>query len=174
MPDTSGGQAIPQTILVDDVTIEEDVDNKIKVVDGFSGEGRIFIPAYSWDSVGAGEFSTVITTSAALNHHLSNNTPQVNDNISYKSYLAKGTYTLKLLTATVNYGAIIGVNIDDDEKGTIDTYSAGLVYNVKKEITDIVISSSGLKTIKLNVNGKHASSTDYQMYIHAIELVRTA
>ena len=76
--------------------------------------------------------------------------------------LKADTYTFELLTVTYNNRGKIDLYIDGSLVSSgLDCYSATTVYNVLKTVASIVISTSGYHTIKLKINGKHASSADY-------------
>ncbi len=92
----------------------------------------------------------------------------------YKVYLAKGTYTLKTNTNKGGDRGILKIYIDNVLVATHDTYSAAQALAVIDTTTDIVIAQSGIKTIKIEINGKNASSTGYGMLFNDLNLTRTA
>ena len=172
MPDTSGGQAIPQTIVVDDVTIETGGDGKIKVVDGFNGEGHITIQPYH-ASADDGTFALSIDTSKAHNI-LWAGTTTINNWCSYKVFLAKGTYDIRLLSNKSTNHGIYSAYLDADKVGEVDSYAASPVVNQQLTISDIVVTESKLYTLKFLQESKNASSTAYRMIINGLALYRTA
>lgn len=138
------------------------------------GEGHIEIIPPSYISIGQGTW--VFTTSAAnwfygaLTHTPAND----GDNLSWKVYLAAGTYTLFIMNTTSNTMGIIDFDIDAVEVASFDLYTVGLVHNARRTETGIVIASSGLYTLKLRVDGKNASSGGYNVWQQLITLWRTA
>jgi len=96
------------------------------------------------------------------------------DQVDYKISLEKGTYTFDLITMMNTNCPILDVLIDGVSAGTKDLYSASVVYNSLQTITGIVVTTSGLKTLSLKVNGKNASSTGYYLNLSYFTLFRTA
>ncbi len=141
---------------------------------GDPGEGHITILPLSYSAIGAGTWVLGYTTSIYTCWEIYNSSLANLDNISFQVYLAAGTYTLLLVTATAASHAIVDFDVDATEVASFDTYSAGAVYNVRKTQTDIVIATSGLKTLKARVHGRHASATNWEVDIVYIALWRTA
>lgn len=137
-----------------------------------AGEGHIFILAINYDSIGAGSLGLALNSLAFLGYEMVSGGADL-ENFLYKAYLGAGTYTLQMILRTsTNYG-ILDIDIDDTEVASFDLYSAD-TYNVTKTQTGIVVASAGLKTIKLRVDGKNASSTDHYVRPIFIVLWRTA
>ena len=63
--------------------------------------------------------------------------------------------------------------IDAAEVGSDDWYGA-LDYNKVNDTTNITVSSSGLKTLKFQLDGKNASASDYNFRMQRAWLWRTA
>lgn len=82
-----------------------------------------------------------------------------------KFVLDAGTYTFSVLGLTANSRGLIDWAIDGANVVTgQDWYAGGLTYNVVKTAT-VTVLTSGVHTLRGTVNGKNASSTDYQMLI---------
>ncbi len=130
-----------------------------------------YILGYSYDSIGQGTWTAWTNTNQAYRGFY-NNSKNNGDNISYKVYLAKGTYTLLFLTATSIDRGIAQILLDGTEIASWDLYSDSMINNVLKTQTGINISSDGIKTLTLKVNGKNPSSDNYIVSFSYIALIR--
>jgi len=139
-----------------------------------AGEGHITIMPYAYQSIGQGTWAFGSSASQALYFFYYNGLGVNGDNISYNVYLAAGTYTLRLLILTSTNSGILDVDIDSTEVASFDQYSSPSVYNVLNSQTGIVIASAGLKTLRLRVDGKNASSSGWVVRVTTISLWRTA
>jgi len=140
------------------------------------GEGHIniLIPTFS---VVAGDWTEYMDGGEWSYYYLQNTTtPAINDAVSWKVYLAAGTYTIYVIGMHGADRAKIGIFFNDevDPRATIDWYNASSASNIRKSATGIVVGASGLVTLKIKVTDKNASSTNYYMGIEQIALVRTA
>lgn len=164
-------------VNVVDPTANQDVSTKKYVDDKFAtfaAGGHVVLPHYSYDSVVQGTWAIVVSTSQVGNGVL-HNASQVNgDEVEFKCFLGAGTYTLKLLGITASSRGITDIYIDDTEVASFDWYSATATYNVIKTQASISVASSGVKTIKLKLDGKNASSTHYYATITSMIFYRTA
>lgn len=95
------------------------------------------------------------------------------DYIQWFVNLAAGTYTLTHTYTSASNRGKWDWYLDTTKLGTIDGYSAGPVYNVVSTVTNITIAADGNYTLKLLVNGKHASSTEYYYDVPSVTLHRT-
>lgn len=141
------------------------------------GEGHITILPWFYNSITSGTWTLFSTGSGVTNQILGDWSLRATDNLSqvdYKVYLAPGTYTFSLITVKNVDRGIIDVLIDGASVGTMDGYSATLTYNAKLSVTGIAISTGGLKTLSIKVNGKNASSTNYLVDLFCLALWRTA
>jgi len=163
-------------INVTDCAADQDAATKKYVDDNSISDthGRIEILPYAYSSVGQGTWALIINAAYLFCGYIYNTSHTDGDNISYDIYLDAGTYTLCVLHSTINNCGILDVDIDATEVDTFDCYSAAPVVNVKATQTGIVIASAGRKTLKLRVDGKHASSSDYYAVVNWISLWRTA
>lgn len=138
------------------------------------GEGHITILPINYASIGQGTWVLAIEDVKYLQGVFYNTSNTNGDNISYKAYLAAGTYSLRLLLMTNANGGIIDVDIDGGEVASFDSYSGSAAQNVFFNATGITVAVSGLKTLRFRVDGKNASGTDYYAWLTAIALWRTA
>lgn len=138
------------------------------------GEGHITIFPPSYNSIGQGTWEESRSENAYYDWYWKNETSKANgDNVSFKVFLDVGTYTLMLIHHKNTDAGIVDISIDGVEVDSIDLYAA-LTWNVRSIQTGITISSSGLKTLKLEVDGKNASSSNYKYYMVYLALWRTA
>ena len=144
---------------------------EIDVPSAEPGEGHIVIHPPNTSAIGQGTWVFAADASCYYGWKWYNTSNANGDNFSYKVYLAAGTYTLQIFFERATNGGIVDFYIDADEVGSVDMYGAG-AYNVAGTVTSISVATSGLKTLKLQVDGK--SGSDY--YIRIIDLVlwRTA
>jgi len=63
--------------------------------------------------------------------------------------------------------------IDGVSVGTVDMYAASADYKARATITGVVLTA-GAHTLTLQANGKHASSSAYDVYVSDILFLRTA
>jgi hypothetical protein len=137
------------------------------------GAGHITILPLSYVSIGQGDWTISNHDSSYYRSYLSQATPANFDNISYNAYLAAGTYSFLLYYHKNTTGGIMDIDIDAIEVGSIDQYSSSLIWNARSLITGINIATAGLKEIKLRMDGKHASSSDYKGWCTYLALWRT-
>lgn len=136
------------------------------------GEGHLNILPWNYDSVGAGTWSIIVDAGQAFNFRYGHGNFDL-DNLSYKVYLAKGTYTLRVMSCLTLSAGITDFDIDGVEVASWDWYGA-TTYNYVNSQTGIVIATSGLKTLKMRLDGKNGSSEAYGTNISLISLWRTA
>lgn len=137
------------------------------------GEGHIFLMPLKWNILN-GTWAMQVNTSQAFNFNYYNSSNADNNSISTTLYLARGTYTIQLLTGTSTDRAIIDIDIDGVEVASTDLYSAGTVYNVIREAVDIPVLTSGLKTLTYRIDGKNGASSAYYGSFSALIFIRTA
>lgn len=90
-------------------------------------------------------------------------TPANGDERLINLVLEKGTWTLVLIGETASTCCKSDVYLDGVLQGsTLDWYSSTVAYNVEKSVT-VAVLTSGQHALKLKVNGKNASSTNYQL-----------
>ena len=143
---------------------------------GIGGEGHITIFTTNYSAVGQGTWVDAIQSLNYYNFSFANGGSNANgDNISYQAYLAAGTYTIMTSITTRVDGAKYDVYFGASKVVSLnDTYSATTIRNVQQTNTGIVVSSSGLVTIKYQINGRNASNTTgYILAFIQIALFRT-
>jgi hypothetical protein len=97
-----------------------------------------------------------------------------NDGDTYRAnlFLAAGTYTMKVLTIKAATCGKFDVYIDDVliSSGN-DLYAGTTTYSYSLSITNITIAANGHHNLKIVVNGKHASATDYRFLCTKISFI---
>lgn len=161
---TVGGQAVAD--------LETTMDTKVAAKD--VGEGHIHIFLHNYDSIGQGTWIFKIDTASFLCGDFYNTAASDGDNISIKVFLQAGTYTMRVLYRKAATGGIVDFDINETEVGSVDMYAASETYNQIYSVADIAIATSGILTLRVRVDGKHASSTNYFAMISCISLWRTA
>lgn len=137
--------------------------------------GHINVLPTSYDSISQGTWSIQSNKPNCLfNGYLWNPSSGDGDSVNYKVSLDKGTYTLKLLVVTGPSRGIVDIDIDGNEVASFDLYHATGGSNLSKIQTGIVISNSGIKELKIRIDGKNVASTTYYLTIQSISLWRTA
>lgn len=86
--------------------------------------------------------------------------------------LVAGTYTFRLHCGLNSDRGIVSVVLNSTTIGTLDLYG-GLADSLQS-ITGIVVATSGVYKLELQVNSKNASSTNYYMIWRAASFLRTA
>jgi len=138
------------------------------------GEGHITIHPFAYDSIGQGVWAIAILGTKALNYGWRNTSNADGDNLSYKAFLAQGTYTLGVLYTTHDSFGIGKVDIDGVEVASFDFYAAVPVLNNLGTQAGIIVAASGLKTIRVRVDGKNPASTGFRIDYSSLTLWRTA
>lgn len=139
------------------------------------GFGNGMINLYGWQSTTiAGTWATATTASAIYCHYFRNTSTNDADEINWTCYLAAGTYTIKFLVITDTNCGIADIYIDSTEVASFDCYSGSTVYNVVNTQASISVATSGVKTIKIKVDGKNGSSSDYMIPMQCLSFYRTA
>lgn len=143
-------------------------------LEGYVGEGHIAIPLMSPQSVGQGTWGFTLASDRPFGFYLQNTSNADGDNVTFNVWLDKGTYTL-LLVCDKSLGApILDIDVDAVEIATFDLYADPLQKGQILLDTGNVITTSGLKALRLRVDGKNPSSGDYQANLNAVVLWRTA
>lgn len=88
--------------------------------------------------------------------------------------LGAGTWQLTLIyTKYTNYGILIP-SIDGVDLASLDCYNSGASTNLANQWSGITVASSGIKELKFRTDTKNASSSDYDLLLQWITLMRTA
>ena len=124
-------------------------------------------------ATGAGTWTRVVSGSYLYNSYFGNDTTHADgDNISVNIWAPAGIYTLRMNASKNTNRGIVDVDVDVVEVGTADLYAAGVDYLNMVEITGITLSA-GFHTLRIRIDGKHASSSNYYLHISSISLLRT-
>ncbi len=138
------------------------------------GEGHITLFPFGYSALIAGTWGWGVAATQACAGWFYNSTHADLDQFDFKAYLAPGTYTVSIFGKTDVDAGIIEVLIDGVSKGTVDIYSNPIVLNTIKTVAAISVTTAGLKTISLKVNGKNAGSSKHYLYATIISIYRTA
>lgn len=141
---------------------------------GVAGVGHITILPINYEAIVQGTWTLYVFTDQVLNHVWYNSTAAINDEINYKVYLAKGTYTLRMLGRTYDSAGIMDVQIDGGSIASFDWWTLANIPNVMKSDTGNVIATPGLKTLTLKISAKNAEAAAYGCNVSYIALWRTA
>lgn len=96
-----------------------------------------------------------------------------NNALSWLFFARKGTYLLTILTITSSAYGRITPRVDGvDNSDYIELYAAGTTYNALKTIS-VVVPTDGMHYLALQVKTKHASSSNYNMFVSDLWLKRT-
>lgn len=120
----------------------------------------------NWNTLG-------VTTTALYNGEQFSSGAQ-NDAISWDIMLPAGTWAFELIHSQNTNRGIYSVRLDDVEKGTIDGYAGSETLNVRSQVTDIVVATTGKVTLSLAMASKNASASLYRGFIHHCMFKRTA
>lgn len=94
------------------------------------------------------------------------------DSMTWEVLLDSGTWAIDLIhPRSTNFGKV-DVILGGATTGNIDQYGS-YTENVVTTITGITVATVGYYDLTLQVNGKHASSTDYYLAANLIVLRRT-
>ncbi len=138
------------------------------------GGGHITILLHNYDSIGQGTWVYAQDSPTMFNGIFYPSSAANLDNITYKAFLAAGTYTIRLVSSTNTANGIIDIDIDGAEVASFDTYAASLIKNVLFTDTGNVVATPGVKSIKMRVDGKNGSSSGYTINPIVLALWRTA
>ena len=141
-----------------------------KVLD--SGEGNVSVLLVKPISVGQGTWTLTLASSYWLCQYFKNTTIADADNCTFNVYLNKGTYKIITLHRVDTTRGVLDLDIDGVEVTSIDMYAAAGVQTVSDTDSTIIVES-GLKALRLRVDGKHASSSGYMVTVSAIIFQRT-
>lgn len=133
-----------------------------------------FIP-FHFDVVQSSVGSWAGAIDLSSNHPLGlkNTTTGLNNEITHRVFLAKGTYTVGLYHSTGTDQGIRSLQLDGVQIGTVDGYNASALTGQRAAIAGVTISESRVYSFKLKITGKNASSTNYGAIINAVYFLRT-
>lgn len=128
----------------------------------------------NYHAIGAGTWNPHVNPAHPFCYGHYNTAGNDLDEIDYRIWLGVGTYTLVRVGETDNNQGILDIDIDAVEVASFDLYSASSVKDAVQRQTGIVVATAGLKVITFRVDGKHASSSKYHVFLGHIEFRRTA
>lgn len=134
--------------------------------------GHFTILPFSYDSMGQGNWEYVYEQYGYTEGLIYNSSNTDGDNISYIVSLPKGTYTFILFGKTHPAYGIVDIDINDTEVASFDLYGTN-TDNVRQVETGIEITESGVKTLKLRVDGKNPSASNYFCAFHYLAMIKT-
>lgn len=122
-------------------------------------QGTAVSGVWSWGNDAAQtDFSSVTTNSAGVW-----NTPTLNGEYKWSNvYLTPGIYNFSFITRTFSGGGIDEVLFGSTSLGTVDTYSAVSVHNVRVDF-QLVLNSPTTADVRIKNSGKNASSSDHNV-----------
>jgi hypothetical protein len=170
------GTSIENAEITDGTIAEAKLAAALQTKVNDKGCGHIIISLFKPSAVIQGTWDNSIQTSTINGYYIRNETSHADgDEINYKVYLAAGTYVLLVLYRKSNDAGILDVKLDTvDILSALDTYDAGTTFNNISETTGITVSTAGIKTLQLVVDGKNGSSSNYKLHIQEVVLYRTA
>lgn len=97
-------------------------------------------------------------------------TADANDGDRYRSacVLKAGTYDINIYGMKVSSAGMFDVYVDGTKVNgatPFDQYASSTDYDEVFTVSDVSIAKSGNHLVELRVNGKHASSSDYRLYL---------
>ena len=135
--------------------------------------GTITIAPHSYDAVIQGTWAFAQNAIHWGYNSFRNSTSADADELNYNAYFPKGTYTCHLICTHDSNKGIAKVYIGADLVATFDMY-AGAGAVALDEQTAISITTPGVYTIRLVIDGKNGSSSDYYADYQLLEFHRTA
>lgn len=142
---------------------------------GTAGGGTAVLLGWNYDSVTQGTWAATVSDVHLYNGYFGNSASSADgDEIHYSTFLGAGTYTLKLLGTKASNHGIVDIYIDAGEVASFDLYNATVARNQVLTQTSISVASAGVKDIKVILDGKNGSSSDYIIAFQSITFYRTA
>ena len=140
-----------------------------------SGTNRVVeVPAFATPKSTTGTW-TVASGNGYPGAFSINGSPAIGHAIAFwDKFVQAGTYTVDIIGSRFTDGGIADLTIDGVAQSlSFDFYNASLSHG-RLSATDVVIGSSGAKSVGIVVTGKNASSSSYTIRLHTIILNRTA
>lgn len=178
---TATAVSVVTVCLIDNISMSAvDVNQKLWLTDNGLATTNGMYPhtAVCWahDAVSNSTLTTYTATSQAFNTYSTQTGAAANngDTYDWTVMLEKGTYALNILYVKSSAGGRADVTIDGVEVVTaLEFYASSAAWNQESTTTSIDITYSGRHDIRFTVDGKHASSSDYSVYLTKITLIRT-
>lgn len=128
----------------------------------------ICLSAYS-GSVGTWALGLTAGVAVNINNHGSNNN---GDYLEWEVWLPAGNYTAQVHGSTNTNRGITDFLIEGVEEGSKDWYSAGAGYT--DYTFTFTVAATGAQTIRMILDGKNGSSSDYEATIFTFHIGRTS
>lgn len=127
-----------------------------------TGDGTILILPWNYSSITQGTWSIVISSAYWYNAYFFNSSNALNDQIDYKIYVPRGTYTVSFLGLIANYG-YIGLLLDSVLVAALDTYgSSTVICGLGRAWPDpIFVSTTGVHTLSFKIIGSGVLGATY-------------
>jgi len=136
---------------------------------------HITIIPHAYDSVGTGDWQYRIDNLSWSYFNYNNDNVGDGDSITYKANLSVGTWTCRIILKKADYCGILGVYWSGTKQGEVDCYAAVDEPNAIVNYTITVTSdSAGWDDLKLQLDGKNASASDYAVELKCISLWKTS
>lgn len=97
-----------------------------------------------------------------------------NDYREYWLVLAAGLWVCEVFFQGVDGGGITSVQLDEVEKGQVDTYRNPALNHISQVVNLGSFTLTKMYKLRLKTVGKNASSAGYMMQLNAIDLRRTS
>jgi hypothetical protein len=122
-----------------------------------------FIQQFNWDDWTGVSWN--ITASQPYAHYIAKTAVAANDGHWCETgmFLAAGNYQFQLQGVFTTDSGIVDIYLDGINIGSIDMYASSTTYNSIRTIYPVAVIGNGYHHIRLVVNGKNASSTDFRM-----------
>jgi len=141
----------------------------------------VLTPVFRWDVINdlfksiQGTWEVKSTASYFLGSSLRNDTGvAVDDNVSLGVFYVpvNGTYTVHLLHMVDTGFGKLHFLIDTVDVAEIDGYAGTGDYNVLSSVS-LGTLTAGIRTLRIVISDKNASSSDYGAAIHAVVIMKT-
>lgn len=137
---------------------------------------NIPIDAWGYASIIQGTFDRISGPQFYQEKYLGNQDALDGDQVDYRVFMAAGTYMATVIHAKTYLMGIMKMLVDDVEEASIDCYvdSDNTEFIAYTTVYDIVIPTTGIKTISFKADGKNPASGGYYIILSALFFDRTA
>lgn len=132
---------------------------------------RYDVPPWAYESGGATPVVS-ITTGARWGSYYA--VVNQNEYLEYRLFLPAGTYTLLCIARHNTNRAIATVTLNGNTIGSMDQYAGASTDNASSSIAGIVVTTTGVHTLRLTGATKNVSSSGYSLAANWLEFRRTA
>ena len=136
---------------------------------------NIVIPSWQRRDSRTGSDWTAVPSSVAVGGSLLvTDDATLPSSATWKVLLGAGTWTFRLTYEHHPNNGIINIKLDGTSIGTVDTYATAQLLNQILTITGVVVATTGVKALMLDVATKNAAGTYYQARVTSMQMQRTA